>query len=302
MTLSAGQRYPLSIPGYGRAPGEDMEFQFLSVGPGFMTALGMEVLLGREFRNADNNPDARPVLMVNETFAERFWPGESPLGKLVTRRGRDVQVVGLVHDAMYRTLRDEDRPAFFVPFGQNPSPQVTLLARTTTADDAADLLPMMRDEVASIDARLPITMLQSMEDTIAVTLLPQRIASWLLSTAGGLGLLLATVGLYGVVSFLVAQRTREVGVRMALGAEARQVMRMIVGRGLALAAVGAVVGVGLAALVTRFAESFLFEVSPLDVGVFASMAVAALAVAAFASWLPARRAAGVDPMVALRHE
>jgi predicted permease len=302
MTLSAGQRYPLSIPGYERAPGEDMEFQFLSVGPGFMAALGMEVLLGREFRNADNNPDARPVLMVNETFAERFWPGESPLGKLVTRRGRDVQVVGLVHDAMYRTLRDEDRPAFFVPFGQNPSPQVTLLARTTTADDAADLLPMMRDEVASIDARLPITMLQSMEDTIAVTLLPQRIASWLLSTAGGLGLLLATVGLYGVVSFLVAQRTREVGVRMALGAEARQVMRMIVGRGLALAAVGAVVGVGLAALVTRFAESFLFEVSPLDVGVFASVAVAALAVAAFASWLPARRAAGVDPMVALRHE
>ncbi len=141
-----------------------------------------------------------------------------------------------------------------------------------------------------------------MEDAIAFTLLPQRIASWLLSLAGGLGLLLAAVGLYGVMSFLVAQRTHEVGVRMALGAEARHVVRMIVGRGLKLSAVGVVVGLGLAALATRFAQSLLFGVSPLDVGVFALMAVAALAVAGFASWVPARRASGVDPMEALRHE
>jgi predicted permease len=267
-----------------------------------MDALGMEVLLGREFRDADNNSDAALVLMVNETFAERFWPGESPLGRLVSFRGRrDGQVVGLVRDAMYRSLRDEDRPAFFVPFGQNPSPQVTLLARTSP-DGAADLLPMLRNEVASIDASLPITTLQTMEDAIALTLLPQRIASWLLSVVGGLALLLAAVGLYGVMSFVVAQRTREVGVRMALGAKARHVVRMIVGRGLALSAVGAVVGLGLAALVTRFAQGLLFGVSPLDGGVFALMAAAVLAVAAFASWVPARRASGVDPMEALRHE
>jgi predicted permease len=302
LTTSAGQRTSVSIPGYERAPGEEMEFQFHSVGPGFMDALGMEVLLGREFRDADNDSDAALVLMVNETFAERFWPGESPLGRLVSFRGRrDGQVVGLVRDAMYRSLRDEDRPAFFVPFGQNPSPQVTLLARTSP-DGAADLLPMLRNEVASIDASLPITTLQTMEDAIALTLLPQRIASWLLSVVGGLALLLAAVGLYGVMSFVVAQRTREVGVRMALGAKARHVVRMIVGRGLALSAVGAVVGLGLAALVTRFAQGLLFGVSPLDGGVFALMAAAVLAVAAFASWVPARRASGVDPMEALRHE
>jgi len=295
-----GRRTSVSIPGYEPAQGEDMEFQIQSVGPAFMAALGMDVLLGREFTDADNQ-DAAPVVMVNETFAERFWPGESPLGKLVSSRGRDMQVVGLVRDALYRSLTDYDRPAFFVPFGQNPSPQVTLIARTSP-DGAADLLPMLRDEVASMDANLPITDLQTMEDAVAYTLLPQRVASWLLSVAGGLALLLATVGLYGVMSFLVAQCTREVGVRMALGAEAPRVVRMIVGRGLALAAVGAVLGLVLAALVTRFAQSLLFGVSPLDAGVFASMAAAALAVAGLASWVPARRAAGVDPVVALRQE
>ena len=212
-----------------------------------------------------------------------------------------MQVVGLVRDAMYRNLTDEDRPAFFLPIGQNPRMRLTLLARTSSPGGAADLLPMLRAEVANIDARLPITTLQTMEDAIAVILLPQRIGSWLLSLVGGLGLLLATVGLYSVMSFLVFQRTREVGVRMALGAEAQHVVRMIVGRGLALTAVGVVVGLGLAAVVTRFAQSFLFGVSPLDVGVFALTAVAALAVAGLASWVPARRASRVDPVEALRH-
>ncbi len=212
-----------------------------------------------------------------------------------------MQVVGLVRDAMYRNLTDEDQPAFFVPIEQNPSSWLTLLARTSP-DRVADLLPMLRAEVANIDASLPIMTLQTMEDAIGLVLLPQRLGSWLLSLAGGLGLLLATVGLYGVMSFLVFQRTHEVGVRMALGAEAQHVVRMIVRRGLALTVVGVVVGLGLAAFATRLAQSFLFGVSPLDVGVFALTAVAALTVAGLASWVPARRASRVDPMEALRHE
>ncbi len=296
----------VSIPGYSPAQGENMTLQVQSVGPGYMATLGMEVLLGREFTDADNQ-DAALAVMVNETFAERFWPGESPLEKSValarrdTMEQREMQVVGLVRDAMHQNLTDEDRPAFFIPIEQNPSSWLTFLARTSP-DRAADLLPMLRAEVANIDARLPITTLQTMEDAIAFILLPQRIGSWLLSLAGGLGLLLATVGLYGVMSFLVSQRTHEVGVRMALGAEAQHVVRMIVGRGLALTAVGVVIGLGLAAVVTRFAQGFLFGVSPLDVGVFALTAVAALAVAGLASWVPARHASRVDPMEALRHE
>jgi predicted permease len=301
MTLTAGRRLGVSVPGYEPAQGEDMEFQFHGVGPGFMSALGMELLTGREFTAADDG-DGAPVIMVNETFAERFWPGESPLGKLVNWTGQDdAQVVGLVRDAMYRDLRDEDRPAFFVPVAQRPGTVLTLVARTAPGG-AEPFLGTLRQEVAAIDARLPITTLQTMEDAIAFTLLPQRVASWLLSLAGGLGLLLATVGLYGVMSVLVAQRTREVGVRMALGAEARDVIRMVVGRGVGLAAAGAIVGLGLAALVTRFAQSLLFGVSPLDLGVFGLMAVSALGVAGFASWVPARRASGIDPIEALRHE
>jgi predicted lysophospholipase L1 biosynthesis ABC-type transport system permease subunit len=241
------------------------------------------------------------VVKVNETFARRFWPGESPLGKVVRSRGNDMEVVGLVRDALYRSLSDRDRPAFFLPIRQNLAERVTLLARTSSSD-AADILPMLREELRSIDPRLPIITLQTMEDAIAFTLLPQRVASRLLSLAGGLGLLLAAVGLYGVLSFLVAQRTREVGVRMALGAEAGQVVRMVVRRGLRLAAVGAVVGLVLAALVTRFLQSLLFGVSAFDPAVFALMTLATLAIAGFASWIPARRASGVDPMVALRHE
>jgi predicted permease len=300
MTAGALQRTSVRIPGYERAEGEDMEFQYHSVGADFMAALGMEVLLGREFTDADTE-DSPPVVMVNETFAARFWPGESPLGKVVYSRGRDMEVIGLVRDALYRSLSDQDRPAFFLPIRQNLAERVTLLARTSSAD-AADLLPMMRDEVRTIDARLPIITLQTMEDAIAFTLLPQRVASGLLSVTGGLGLLLAAVGLYGVLSFLVAQRTREVGVRMALGAEAGQVVRMVVRRGLALAAVGALIGIGMAALVTRFLQSLLFGVSAFDPVVFALMTTATLAIAGLASWIPARRASGVDPMVALRHE
>ena len=300
MTTGVQQRTVVRVPGYEPAAGEDMEFQFLSVGPDFMAALGMEVLLGREFADTDGE-GAPPVVMVNETFAARFWPGESPLGKIVYRRGREMEVIGLVRDALYRSLSDQDRPAFFLPIRQNLDERITLVARTSS-DDAADLLPMMRDELRSIDARLPILALQTMEDAIAFTLVPQRVASRLLSLAGGLGLLLAAVGLYGVLSFLVAQRTREVGVRMALGAEARQVVRMVVRRGLALAAVGVVAGLVFAALVTRLLESLLFGVNAFDPTVFALMTLATLAVAGLASWVPARRASGVDPMVALRQE
>ena len=145
----------------------------------------------------------------------------------------DAEVVGLAANAKYRTLNEETRPAFFVPLAQNPSTNITLLARTS-ADRASDLLGSLRSEIAAADGRLPISSLRTMEDAMIGTLLPQRIASWLLSIAGGLGLLLAAVGLYGVMAFLVAQRTREVGVRMALGAAARDVIGMVVRRGLLL--------------------------------------------------------------------
>lgn len=301
MTLLAGRRSSVSVPGYEAAQGEDMEFQFHSVAPNYMRTIGTDVVLGREF-TAEDHSEAQHTIMVNEALAQHFWPGEDPLGKtIVWGGGNEAQVVGVAADAMYRDLRDEGRLAFFLPLAQNPSPSLTLLARTE-AGGTAVVLGAMRREMASRDASIPISSLQSMEDAISFTLLPQRIAGGLLTLAGGLGLLLATVGLYGVMTFLVSQRTREVAVRMALGAEAKDVIRMVVGRGLVLATIGAVLGLTVAATVTRFVASFLYGVSALDVGVFVLMAIAALGVSAVASWVPARRAATIDPMIALREE
>lgn len=301
MTLTAGRRSGVAVPGYEAAAGEDMEFQFHSVGPGYMQTMGTEVVRGREFTEEDH-AEAQHTILVNESFAAHFWPGEDALGQTVVWAGsNEAQVVGVVADAMYRDLRDEGRLAFFLPLAQNPSTSLTLLARTR-AGGTPEVLGAMRREVAARNASLPISSLQSMEDAIAFTLLPQRIAGGLLTIAGALGLLLATVGLYGVMSFLVSQRTREVAVRMALGAERGDVIRMVVGRGLLLAVIGAVLGLALAAGLTRFASSLLFGVSTLDASVFAAMALAALTVSGLASWVPARRAATIAPMEALREE
>lgn len=301
MTLAAGRRGGISVPGYEPAEGEDMEFQFLTVGPGFVGAMGMRLVSGREFTTEDR-VGAPATVMVNETFAQHFWPGRDALGQLVNSNGvDDAQVVGVVADAMYRSLSDEGRPAFFLPLAQRPTDEMTLIARVPDGREA-DFLTTLRSEIGALDPTLPISSLQTMEQAVAGTLLPQRTASWLLTIAGGLGLLLATVGLYGVMAFLVSQRTREVGVRMALGARHGQVVAMVVRRGLALAGVGALVGVGMAAALTRFLSSFLFGVSPTDPAVLVLMTSVALLLAGFASWVPARRAARVHPMEALRHD
>ena len=300
-TLAAGRRRGVTVPNYTPLEGEDMEFQFFSVSPGYFATMQNPLRSGREF-TAEDGLDGAPTVIVNEAFAQHFWPREDPLGKLVNWNGNaEAQVVGLAANAAYRTLNEHTRPAYFIPFAQNRSASQTLIVRTAP-DRAGDLLNPIRREVLAINSRLPISSLRTVNEAIAGTLLPQRIASWLLSIAGALGLLLASVGLYGVMSFLVAQRTREVGVRMALGATRRDVVRMVVRQGLSLAVAGSVVGLLLAGGVTRFLESLLYGVSALDPGVFLAMPFAALLVAGVASFIPARRAASVDPAITLRDE
>ena len=291
----------MTVPGYTPLEGEDMEFQFFAVSPGYFSTLRNPLRAGREFA-AEDGPEGAEAVIVNEAFAEHFWPGEEPLGKLVNWSGNaDAQVVGVAADAAYRTLNEETRIACFTPLRQTPSAAQTLIARTSP-DRAEDLLGPIRAEVMALNSRLPISSLRTVNEAVAGTLLPQRIASWLLSIAGGLGLLLASLGLYGVMSVVVAQRTREVGVRMALGAKQGDVVRMVVRQGLRLAVVGSVVGLLLAGGVTRFLESLLFGVNALDPVVFLGMPLAALLVAGVASFLPARRAASVDPAITLREE
>jgi macrolide transport system ATP-binding/permease protein len=287
------------------AEGEALEassFPFFHVGPGFAETMGMEVVAGREFTGADGADDPG-VIVVNEAMARRFWPGLDPLGRTVIwGGGREATVVGVLADARTRTPREPAEPAYFVPLLQHPMASLTLATRTSPGA-TAEVMAFLRDAIQELDPRLAgIASLQTMDDVVALTLLPHRVAARILTVVGVLGVFLAAVGLYGVVSFLVARRTREVGVRMALGARGGQVVGLVVGRGLWLALLGTVIGLGLAAAATRFLGALLYGVSPLDPAVFVGMTLGTLAVAGISAWVPARRAASVDPVTALRTE
>ncbi|MGD2044832.1 MAG: ABC transporter permease [Gemmatimonadota bacterium] len=300
LPLASERRRSVQVEGYTPAAGEDMEFDYFAVDPGLLGTLEMPVVDGRGFDENDA-ADMPYVYLVNESFARRFWPGRSPVGERMTTARRQGTVVGVVADADYRSIGEDPRPAFFMPFDQTPSTRATLVARTTPSA-ASGLLAEMRDEVRAIDASLPIASLRTMTDVVAAEVLPQRVGAILLLVAGGVGLFLSVLGLYGVIAYLVSQRTREMGVRMALGASGPGIVRMVLSRGLLLALVGVAIGTVLAVAGTRFLESFLAGVSPVDPVVFGLTALLVVMVSGLAAYVPARRAAGVDPTMALREE
>ncbi len=303
LLTGGGQRTRVGVGGYTPEAGEDMEIDYFRVSAGFFETLGMAIVEGRAF-DLQDVAGAPPVAIVNEATAERFWRGRNPLGGTIRffgTGGVDAVVVGIVADANYRTIGEEVRPAFFSSLDQRPSTSATLLARTAPGRAPA-LLAEIRNELRAIDPDVPIDDLRTMSDVVADALLPQRIGALLLVAAGGLGVFLSMMGLYGVIAYLVSQRTREMGVRMALGASAGGIIRMVLGRGLTLAAIGVVIGVAAAVGVTRFLESLLFGVDPTDPIVFSLAATGVIAVSLLAMYMPARRAASVDPATTLREE
>ncbi|HVS12620.1 MAG TPA: ABC transporter permease [Thermoanaerobaculia bacterium] len=295
-----GQRRGVGIEGYEPQTGEDMEFDFATVSPGYFRALGVPLVAGRAFEESDREGAPR-VVIVNQAFADRFWPGESALGKRMSYSGESAEVIGVARDGKLRSLTEEQRLAFFVPALQSPRPARTLVARAASGSAEA-LLPLLRGEVAALDARLPVTGVRTLRAAIAGSLLPQTVASWLLGSCGVLALLLAAMGLYGVLAYAVSSRVREIGIRMALGARAADVVRTVVQRGLALALVGVALGAVAAFAAGRLVQGLLLGASPLDPLAFGTTVAVLVAVAAAASWLPARRAARVEPASTLRSE
>ncbi|HEX7049885.1 MAG TPA: ABC transporter permease [Longimicrobiales bacterium] len=294
------QRRSVSIEGYEPAPGEDMEFDFNGVSAGYFELMRMPLARGRGF-TAEDREGAPLVVVVNETFARRFWPGEDPIGKRLSyRRDAFAEVVGVVRDAPVRSRAEPQRAQFFIPHAQDYRGNMMLHVRT--AGDPAALAPAVRGAVRELDADLALLNVTTLEQAVGGSLLPQRAAAALLGGFGSLAVLLAMIGLYGVMAYAVASRTREVGIRMALGARGPDVVRMIVGRGMGLVALGLGLGLLAAVAVTRLASQFLFDVSATDPASFTAAAVALAAVALVAAYLPARRAARVDPIVALRNE
>jgi len=295
-----GNISPVTVPGYVPKPGEATSFVLDAVGPNYLHTLGIPLAAGRDLRASDRQ-GAPGVVIVNETFARRFFPGGSALGRHLLVRGVDREVVGVMRDYKYRTLDDDDpSPQLLVPFFQDYRSQMTLAVRTVGEPFA--LLPAITRAEAALDPGLVAFETMTCEQRLGRTLFTQRLAIQLLGALGLLAAVLSAIGLFGVMSNFVGQRLREIGIRMALGARRAQVLRLVLAQGLRLALAGVAIGAAAGAALTRFLGSLLYGVSPMDPAVFAAVAAGLAGVMLLASWLPARRAARLEPFEALRQD
>jgi len=282
--------------------GEGMSTGFNVVGPNYFRTMGTTLLRGREFTEADRD-GAPGTVVINETLATRLWANEDALGKRVSiagPKGPFLEVVGVARDSKYRTLGEVTRPYVYLPLQQSYDPKMTLVVRTTGEPKA--LTSIVREQIRSLNPNLPIAGVQTLREQLELTLLPSRIAAWTLGGFGTLALLLAGIGIYGVVSYGAAQRTREIGVRMALGAKEKDVLGLVLWDGLIVIGAGLAIGLLLAAAATRVIAAFLYGIGATDPLTFVVVPLLLGGVALLASYVPARRAVKVDPLVALRYE
>ena len=293
----------LRVPGKTPSRGESFQADWNVVEPGVFRTLRLPLVRGRDFNDADTATSPW-VAVVNEALATQIWPGEDPLGKQMMVRddnGKDhpVTIVGVTGNARLIWLTGNVDPYIYVPFAQRYIPRASILVRTI--DDRSSV-PDVRSRLRTLNPNLPITEAMRLSELTAIGLVPQRMAASVAGTLGLVGLLLCAIGIYGVTSYSVAQRTREIGIRVALGADRRNVLRLVLRQGLVLAAIGTAVGVVIAAVGSTFLESLLYGVRGLDPLTFGSACALFVVVTLAASYIPALRATKVDPMVALRAE
>jgi predicted permease len=272
------------------------------VSPGYFTAIGIPVLRGRDFTRADKE-GAQQVVVINETMAERFWPGDEAIGKRFKFFGDDefTTIIGIARNSKYNGVAEEPIPFIYQPLLQNYSPNGTLHIRA--GSHAAGLAPAVRRLVLEIDPTLSVFNIRTLEEQVSQSLAPLRINVIMLSAFGLLALALASIGLYGVASYAVTQRTREIGVRMALGAQPSSVLGLVLGRGLVLVAIGIALGLLVAFLISsKIPADLLPNISTRDPLTFIGTAALLTVVALVANYIPARRATRIDPLLALRAE
>jgi len=288
---------PIVVDGYTPPPEESPTVDYNEVGEDYFVTMGIALVAGREFTRADDEKGAL-VAVVNETMAQRFWQGREPLGQRLQLKGRWMQVVGIAKDSKYSSVRERATPFFFVPVRQNSLRAAILNIRTPLAPQT--MATAIAREVHALDANLAPYEVITLQEQLERSTSPQMVAVTLVGTLGGLALLLAAIGLYGVMSYAVSQSTRELGLRMALGADASNLLRLVMSRGLALTAGGVLLGAAVALALTRLLGNLLYNVSPRDPLAFGS-ALAVMAIASLAAcFLPAWRATRTDPARALR--
>ena len=268
----------------------------------YFQTMGIALQRGRDFE-AQDDEGTTPVVIVNETFARRYYPEQDAIGKRISVDGAQGpwrEIVGVVRDSKYRNLSEDPTPFVYRPLSQNHETGMTLHVRTT--GDPAIATEMVRREIQALEKNLPLTDLQPLTTLFSSALFPARMGALLIIVFGLLALLLAAIGLYGVMAYTVAQRTREIGVRVALGAQRRDVLRLVIGQGMKLSLMGVALGLVSAFVLTRLLESLLFGTSATDATIFILVSLLLTGVALVACLVPARRAMKVDPMVALRYE
>ena len=307
LPLLGGWQSSFSVEGRPEPPpGQRPSADITRISPDYFRVMGMCLLQGRAFTEQDR-ADGAQVCMIDETFAKKHWPGDNPLGKRVKFGGADdkdnpwMEVVGVVNHVKHYGVDQDSRIEMYLPYTQSPIPSFTLLVRTS--GDPAGVTTAVSQAVRSVDADVPLYQVRTLESIVSDRVAERRLAAILISIFGTLALALAAVGIYGVMSYAVTQRSHELGIRMALGAQRHEIFKLVIGSGMLLAGIGLVIGFtaaffGLAPLVA----SVLFHVTATDPPIYAISPLVLLAVALLAAWLPARRATRVDPMIALRYE
>lgn len=298
----SGSRRAFVIEGYTARPNEDRELHFNIVGPEYFGTMRIPLAQGRGFDERDRDGALR-VAVVNEAFAARYWPGEDPLRKRISSgnaTAQPMEVIGVAKTGRYNSLAEEAIPFVYMPLLQSYLPSVTLHVRT--AATPAGLLRVLRREIAALDKDLPVFDMKTMNEHLALALLPARMAATLLAIFGSVALCLAMVGLYGVLAYSVSSRTQEIGVRMALGANRGHVLRLVIRQGMAVVLAGIAAGLLCAFAATRLFSSFLYGVNPWDAAAFGGASLLLAASALAACYLPARKASRLEPMTALRED
>lgn len=273
------------------------------VSPGYFETIKMPIVEGRAFRESDREGTPR-VAIVSETFVRQAWPGQSGVGRTFMQQvgekeERAIEIVGVAKDAKYRYISSAPAPFIYVPMAQHPAGDIQFYVRHAPGREIGQEI---RAAMAQVEPNVPVLMLQSFEDAAALGLLPQKLAAWIAGSVGTIGIFLAALGLYGLMAFLVAQRTREIAIRMALGASDRDMRSMVLKQAGSLAAIGGIIGLVLAGGIGTLAQRLLVGVTPIDPIAFGGTAALFAVVLAIAAWAPARRAAATDPATALRAE
>ena len=313
-SVANARMIPLQGSGFGlgsvRVPGvqgdrDDGRFDsdWDVVSPEYFETIGMPIVEGRPFRDSDT-VGAPWVAIVSETFVKQAWPGQSGVGRVFMQqvgddKEREVTIVGVARDAKYRYISSANAPFIYVPMSQQPIPVMEFYVKHAPGRQVAQEI---RTVMAQVESNVPIVMLQSFDDAVSLGLLPQKLAAWIAGSVGTIGVFLAALGLYGLMAFLVAQRTKEIAIRMALGASHGDMRAMVLRQAAALGAIGVVIGLVLAGAIGTLAQTLLVGVPPIDPASFGGTALLFLIVLAIAAWTPANRAAATDPATALRSE